>query len=515
MRKTITGILLAALAFTGCTGNYLDYNTDPNNATEEQMQYEYYFSQGAIRSLQGYIVPTEEHYFQFCELLLGGNLGGYFSEQKTFPGTFATFDSSDGWNGAIFDRIPEIYGAYNLLLSSGAVDDVVMAVADISRVAGTARIADAYGPLPFSKVGADAKLTAPYDTVEELYDQFLSILTSAIEKLTVYKGTKFKSTSDFCFGGDVNSWIKFANSLKLRYAMRIVYADPAKAQKAAEEVAADPIGTIDSNGDNPTFNHPSRNQYYFCVQQWGDHRASADIISYMNGFSDPRRSAYFTTSSYSGGGYVGWRRGVPPAMAPLGNKASNMDVADNTPMYWFCAAEVAFLKAEGALRGWNMGGTARDFYEQGVRLSFDQWGVSGADAYLADSQSSPESYVDPSGSGFDASFDTSVTPAWDASADFEGCLERIITQKWIANFRIEGMEAWSDFRRTGYPKLLPSAANNSGGIIPEGGYARRLIYPISETNSNNANYIDAVNKDLGGSDTMASRLWWDCNPNTK
>jgi hypothetical protein len=518
MRKKLIFIsvsILAAVALSSCTANYLEYNTNPENATDEQMQYENYFSQGALRTLQGCIISNEEHRFQFAELLLGGNLGGYFAEQKTFAGTFGTFDASDGWNSDAFNNVlPAIYGAYTLLSSSSAVDEVTMAVADICRIAAIARVADQYGPIPFSQVGANGSLVASYDTVEELYDTFLSVLTQSINLLTENQGAKIKSTSDICFGGDVTKWIKFANSLKLRYAMRIVYADPAKAQAAAEEAALHPVGTLSSNSDNPTYTHPTRNLHYFAAHMWGDHRASADIVSYMNGFKDPRRANYFTVSEF--GGYVGWRRGVNPANAPLGNKCSNINVAADTPMRWFVAAETAFLKAEGELRGWDMGGSARDFYNEGVRLSFDQNGVADkADAYLADATSKPESYSDPSGLGLDASFDTNITPAWNDGAPFEEKLERIITQKWIANFHVEGMEAWSEFRRTGYPRLLPAAQNNSGGVIGEGEFARRAIYPSNEKNSNAENYYEAVNSDLGGKDTMASRLWWDCNPNTK
>ena len=519
MRNNIKSIALAAFTsaavLTSCTGKYLEYNTNPETATDEQMQYENYFAQGALRTLQGCIISTEEHHFQFSEMLLGGNLGGYFSEQKTFSGTFATFDASDVWYAdALNNMLPSIFGAYTLLTSSDAIDGVTLAIADICRVAAVARVSDEYGPIPFSQVGVNGSLVAPYDTVEELYAQFLDILSRSIDLLTENQGAKFKSTSDVCFGGDVTKWIKYANSLKLRYAMRIVYADPDKARKAAEEVTAHPVGTLSSNADNPVFVHPNRNLHYFTMVMWGDHRAAADIVCYLNGFNDPRRNLYFTESEW--GGYVGWRRGVNPANAPLGSKCSNMNVTAETPMRWFVAAEAAFLKAEGALRGWDMGGNARQFYEEGVRLAFEQWGLQAyADAYLSDNTSHPAQYKDPSGLGLDAAFDTDVTPAWKVNGTFEENLERIITQKWIANFNVDGMEAWSEFRRTGYPRLLPAAQNNSGGIIPDGGYAHRAIYPLSEKNGNTMNYTEAVNKELGGKDNVASRLWWDCNPNTK
>ena len=170
------------------------------------------------------------------------------------------------------------------------------------------------------------------------------------------------------------------------------------------------------------------------------------------------------------------------------------------------AAEVAFLRAEGALRGWSMGGTAKEFYEQGVRLSFAQWEVQGADAYLADETSTPALYTDPAGLNSYTGATSSITIAWDDEATEETNLERIITQKWLANFPL-GQEAWSEYRRTGYPKLMPIVVNNSGGIVSTERGARRLPYPQEERTNNLANYTSAVGL-LGGPDNMATDVWW-------
>ena len=119
------------------------------------------------------------------------------------------------------------------------------------------------------------------------------------------------------------------------------------------------------------------------------------------------------------------------------------------------AAEVAFLKAEGALRGWTMGATAKQLYEDGVKLSFEQHNADGVDAYLADNTSTPALYKDPVNPAFSyAGTAPTITVKWDDSAEFEVNLERIITQKWIANFPL-GLEAWAEYRRTGYPLLMP------------------------------------------------------------
>ena len=181
---------------------------------------------------------------------------------------------------------------------------------------------------------------------------------------------------------------------------------------------------------------------------------------------------------------------------------------------WMTSAEVQLTLAEGALRGWNMGGTAADFYAKGVTLSFEQWGVSGADAYLADNTSLPQLYVDPLGTYSYNGVQPTITVAFDQSADFETNLERIVTQKYIAMFP-NGNEAWAEFRRTGYPRLMPVAVNKNVNQVPQGEFARRLWYPQEEYKDNGQNVAAAIADLTPQADLMSSRMWWDCNPRTK
>lgn len=169
-----------------------------------------------------------------------------------------------------------------------------------------------------------------------------------------------------------------------------------------------------------------------------------------------------------------------------------------------------------------MGGTAKALYEEAVSLSFDERGVSGASTYLTNSTGLPTVYKDPlkgeDGQKYDYSGSTNstITVAWDDAADFETKLERIITQKWIAIFP-STMEAWSEYRRTGYPKLMPAMHNLSDGVVDDAEGARRLSYPADEYRENGENLDAAVlaltkesiNKK---GDTMATRIWWDCKP---
>jgi hypothetical protein len=263
-----------------------------------------------------------------------------------------------------------------------------------------------------------------------------------------------------------------------------------------------------SNADN-AFLRVETNPMYTQVYEWQDERVGADITSYMNGYNDPRRAVYFTESGFPGTPYAGLRSGIDVKSKAAVTPFSAPIIAITDPVMWMNAAEVSFLRAEGTLRGWNMGGgTAEEWYNNGIILSFGQHGVSGADAYLNDKTSSPSNYIDPLG---DASYafgpNSSIKIKWDNTAGLEENLERIITQKWIANFPL-GMESWAEFRRTGYPKLALVVLNKSGGTVPQGTYIKRLTYPDTEYQENRANISTAIGM-LGGPDTQGTKLWWD------
>jgi hypothetical protein len=252
----------------------------------------------------------------------------------------------------------------------------------------------------------------------------------------------------------------------------------------------------------------TKNPWNLQINEWSDSRAGADIISYMNGYKDPRREKYFTESSFSSGGYVGMRGGIVVAAKDPLIPCSKIVVGVATPMLWMNASEVAFLKAEGALRGWNMGEQAEALYNKGIELSFEQNGVPGVANYIADATNTPGSYTYPLGNtNYDFSAKSAITIKWNGSDTFEKNLERIITQKWIAIFPL-GNEAWAEFRRTGYPKLAPVVENRSGGGVPNGTYVKRLTFSSTEYNENRENVYDAIGL-LNGPDSQGTKLWWD------
>ncbi len=170
---------------------------------------------------------------------------------------------------------------------------------------------------------------------------------------------------------------------------------------------------------------------------------------------------------------------------------------------------MAFNLAEAALKGWEVGGSAQDWYEQGVKLSFEEWKVDGAANYLANSTAKPAEFRDAFARA-PAPAPSTVTIAWNNRDNDELKLEKIATQKWLALFP-NSAEAWAEYRRLHYPVLVPPANNFSNGVVNTNQGIRRVPYPVSEQIDNPNGYQSGVAA-LGGKDDAGVRLWWDAKP---
>lgn len=504
-----------------CTDGFEDINKDPYGVTQDEASRDAYGEGASMVAIQAWVVPISPNAAQFTELLLGGTWGGYFADSNPgFNGkNFATYRPEPGWNRVMFkDIIPKVFP--NLTTLQGITEDeVLLSVAEICKVAAVHRVTDAYGPIPYSKIGQDGELTAPFDSQQEIYTKMIQELTDAVNTLTPHRTESFSANADKVYNGNVLKWIKFANSLKLRLATRLAYADATFAQEMAEEAVNHEVGVMTSNSESAFISGFGKdgNPIHRVMYLWndGDSRISADITTYMDGLKDPRRENYFTETTFTAednvtaNGFYGLRSGINIPAAKTAQKYSNYKVSPSSPLLWMNAAEVAFLKAEGKLRGWNTGAeSAKELYEEGVKLSFDQYGAAGADAYLANTSNTPASYKDPLNANSYSGATSSVTSAWDDNGNFERSLEQIITQKWIAIFPL-GIEAWAEQRRTGYPKLMPVVVNGSGGTVNSQIGPRRLAYPSEEISSNGPNVQHAITEYLKGPDNMGTNVWWD------
>ena len=502
----------ALLVLTACTGDFEDINRNPNQVTEEQMEALNYKTGTKVRTLQSLVIPVQEHMYQFNESLTGGPFAGYIGATvDTWQTKFETYNPSADWRKWPFANvITETYTPYKGIVG-GTDDEVAVAFARLLRVAIMQRVTDSYGPIPYSELENNESVYVAYDSQEAVYTKMFEELDEAIE--TLGRNTTLSSDAwsryDGVYYGNIAQWLKYANSLKLRMAMRLTEVKPDLARTKASEAIAG--GVITANADNAAM-HAAENRTTLIYNDWGDHRVGADILCYMTGYNDPRVEKMFLPNDV--GNYVGIRIGIDVAgKATAMTKYSNLIVESTTPYLWFNAAEVTFLRAEYELR-WGSTENARTFYEDAIRLSFEERGASGADAYIADATHTPAAYVDPIGKYSVSTPQSSVTIAWDDKAtDIETNLEKIITQKWIAIFPL-GTEAWAEHRRTGYPRLLPVVENASGGTVDSSLGARRLPYPVEEYTENPTN-LQAAIADLnsesvnGAGDTQGTRVWWD------
>jgi hypothetical protein len=373
------------------------------------------------------------------------------------------------------------------------------------------RITDYYGPIPYFQAGTDSKVIA-YDPQDLIYDDFFKKLAEATQVLNANKDKKPFEKYDAIYAGNVDKWIKFANTLRLRLALRISDVDPARAKTEAEaavaggvmmNVADDAMLKVSGKGaDINTFNQ---------ITNWNEFRMSASMESVLKGYSDPRISVYFQPAQATGT-YEGLRNGLLPAQQGLqlntpnynSNVAPRFTVANqNTnPQDVMHAAEAYFLRAEGALNGWAMGGTAKELYEQGIRTSMNQWGTTDEAAITAyiNSLATPIPPMDQQNSP--ALSDIPVL--WAATAEKQR--EQINTQKWIALYP-DGFEAWANFRRSDYPKLYPVVASDNADV-PTGTFIKRIPFITLEKQTNGP-AVTAAEALLGGPDKASTPLWWD------
>jgi hypothetical protein len=382
------------------------------------------------------------------------------------------------------------------------------AINTVLRVLAMSRLCDQYGPIIYSRYG-ESLLGGEYDSARDAYKLFFSELTRAVLTLDEYAGKPAPSFAgfDMAYGGDLALWARLGNTLRLRLALRVVKYDEAWARTEAEAAVKAPRGLLGKGESFIISGFGWKHPLYTCSIEYSDIFISANIQSILSGYGDARLEKFALPNADKQ--YLGVRTGLPDLdewEKPYKAIIARINVTAEAPAVIVPAAESYFLLAEAALRGWDTnGGDAKAFYEAGIDASFAQWGASAGD--YAGRSSLPEDWDDPLRDDFNAPAACRVSPRWEDAASDEERLEKIITQKWIAGFP-EGMNAWAEWRRTGYPRLFPILKNDSQGLIPTALGVRRLPYTLGEQRNNPAGYLKAVEL-LGGPDTGATRLFWD------
>lgn len=413
---------------------------------------------------------------------------------------------------------------------------------------------DTYGAMPF-KVYVQARIpetnNVTYNTQAEVYDCMFRMLEQAVDSIQPDDASQYNvGKEDICYFGDLHKWLRFANTLRLRMALRISNVDPVRAKKEGEAALNNQYGLMESNGDNmqtvPKYapvdmggmdEGGSENGLTMCsIRYNGESVMSWDLEQYYRNLSTGggtyiiRKSRReFEEKTIDPRCLVSWFRGnmsqnmIASATESVredfkgckrGTQAPEISMSTLTyslvrcqpkplskkldPKYWFNDArptvwlgysESLFLKAEAALRGWtgkDLTLSTENYFRAGVKASMDYYQIDKAQA---------SSYIDGLKVWKEGVF---------ASGDKERILEAIITQKWMAVFP-NGNEGWAEFRRTDYPVLANQLSNMSGGDVPEGKNIKRIFYP----NSEGSNKYFASHEDLKRANSQGKRLWWD------
>mgnify|MGYP000495975059 FL=1 len=535
--KYTTALLLGGLlSFSSCTDNFTDFNSTDGAYTDELQKYDNQTNLVPFSTIQkGIIYQTgvngTDWQYQIIQNLAADMFCGYFHDMNgAFNANNSTYNLNNGWTSAMWVYtygyvMPSIADAEKL--NTEKEWPLYHAITKILKVATLHRVSDYYGPILYDGFGtADQKPQSQ----EEVYKRFFEDLATAVNILKDYKGGVSFESADFMMPEGKRTpaqWLKFANSLRLRLAMRVSNVAPALAEEQAKAALDSKNGGVLETANETVGQYGIRNPLGG-VAGWSEVYMNASLESYLKGYNDPRIKSYFNLAQdgrdkegniikeVAGvkqlnsieGEYKGVRQGTGVADNRYSTH-SQTAITTGSKIIVMSAAEVWFLRAEAALRNYTSE-NVENCYKQGITVSFAQWDASGVSEYL-ESEETPAAYVDAFDKKFDADAPTSITPKWDESAPLELKLERIITQKWLAIYP-EGCEAWAEQRRTGYPRLIKVAVNNSGNTISTDDMIRRVFFN-QDYKTDNKTLYDALVSKLGGADNGGTRLWWDAGRN--
>lgn len=537
--KYTTALLLGGLlGFSSCTDNFADFNDKKGAYTEELQKYDNQTNLVPFSTIQkGVIYQTgvdgTDWQYQIIQNLVADMYCGYFHDMNgSFNKNNSTYNLNNGWTSAMWT-----YAYGNVMPSIADSEELntekdwplYHAITKILKVAVLHRVSDYYGPILYDGFGTAEQMP---QSQEEVYNRFFEDLAKAVDILKAYKGGVSFESADFMMPEGKRTpaqWLKFANSLRLRLAMRVSNKNATLAEAQAKAALDPDNGGVLETANETVGEYGIRNPLGG-VNGWGEVFMNASLESFLKGYNDPRLNSYFNPAqdgrdtddniikevagvkqlSSIEGEYKGVRQGTGVADNRYSTH-SKTTITTTSKIIVMSAAEVWFLRAEAALRGYTSE-NVENCYKQGVTVSFAQWDANGVGDYL-ESDKTPADYVDTFDSKFDGKATTTITPKWDNAASPEVKLERIITQKWLALYP-EGCEAWAEQRRTGYPKLFKVVVNNSGkdNAISTDIMIRRVFFN-QDYKTDNKSLYDALVSKLGGEDTGATRLWWDTGKN--
>lgn len=554
MRKIKTFIILSAALLAGisssCSDSYMeDLNTDKSKANSIDPNAQLTTAELQTYGDLGMVEIYRNYLYAFTQQLMGcwntTNYGGRHTVDNNEMGRI--------WTSFYPKAIKNLTDAIHRSTEDENRKNI-NAILRIYRVYMMSVITDIYGDAPYSEAGLGylKEIYNPkYDTQEDIYNDFFTELKDAASALDAAND---RITGDVIYNGDVAKWIKLANSLRLRYAMRISDVAPEKARKEFEDALASEGGVLTSGSDDALIkymdisfsfgqdsytdyrgnalsqllfgNDPANNPSYLCstffnqLYNTKDPRTFMIARFYYDGLMSQTSpdNRIDLTDEITGKGiamnpcqpgafsYDPWPQGydsdmmkeiaktnpsVETTMArETEPKLANNFLRGDNPGVVMTCAEVNLLLAEASLKKWNTGGTVEGFYSKGVRAAMDFL----ADNYGYDriSDNDFNTYIADNGTGHTE----------------QQAKAAINTQAWILHFT-NPAECWANVRRSGYPRLKSPAEYGFGQYLTGGkDIPVRLCYPTLESSYNKTGYDEAL-KRMGGKDSWNTHVWWD------
>ena len=482
-------ILLFTFFFSACDKGFEELNVNPTKPVQVSLSTKLTAAQKFMSS-ERYDNWRANLMYQSTMMQHLAVTAGYWSGDK--------YTWNKGYASSLIDRYYETVVKsledMRLQLEEENAPAEMKAITRIMRVYVFSRLTDLYGDVPYSEAGqafSTGILTPKYDAQSEIYADLLKELEEAASDLGT--GTSAFGDADLIYQGDQTKWKKLANSLMLRLGFRLIKRDAAAAEAWVTKAISG--GVMESNDDIFYLQHDvnNRNGNSEAFDADGNQRLSKTFVDFLQG--DPRLPILASRRS-DGSTAPADLKGLPNGLdselllATTGEEDTSLYAEPSdiitffeAPMFFQTYAEVEFLLAEAAVR-WNLvGGNPEPHYNAGVRAAMKMLEIYGPGATIANADIDAYLLANP----FDAG----------------NALEQINTQYWAATFLNE-YEAFSNWRRTGFPTLVPV---NYPGNVTNGTIPRRLTYPESEQSNNPDNYNAAIAAQ--GPDVLTTRVWWD------
>ncbi len=475
--KHLIGFLCIVLFTASCTEDFESINENPNSPQEVGPQF-----------LLANVISVEANQNAFFQ---GFRLANYLA-QFAASVEFERIDRYEmGTNSEYWNNIFRLSSDIQSMKQTEGANEAYVAVGDIMQSYMFSQLTDMWGDVPYTEAlkALDGQFTPKYDTQESIYtDSETGILAVLQRSAATLENTNTSIQGDVMFDGDLDKWVRFANSLRLRYLLRISKRLTDFSELQDLSVSGKLMESNDQNAVVPYLGS-APNQYPLVNSSLGlylEHRMTRTVDSVLSLWKDPRMAVLYkpTQESVQSGNpvYKGLLNGQNREtiaesdvdlddISPFGTIFR--DVPDGVDAQFMQYSEVQFALAEAAERGY-ISGDVETFYQNGIAASFAYYGVE-----------LPSDYF------------TRDAVALNGTDN----LNKILTQKWLSLICV-GHEAWFNVRRTGIPHLKPGPDNLNNDRYPV-----RYFYPESEQATNSANYAEAAER-IGGDD-INSKGWWE------